>query len=297
MLKLKTGVFLLLAALCTPALKAQRTSDLVINEVMTNNQSNFMDCFGERGAWVEIYNKSAGTVNISGCYLTTDPNNLKMYPIVKGDVSTVIKPHQRVVFYCNSKPEHSIFHTNFTLNPNQENYLALVSANGYDVIDAVEIPALQPDQSWGSPVDGQREGRQVLAHTSPDAANFIDMSASRAERFQASDPYGISMAITAMGVVFAALLCLYICFKIIGRIAVALTQARSRKAAGLPKDAPVTEQDAIGEVYAAIALALQQHEDEAHDYEDTILTIKKIEKRYSPWSSKLYGLRENPRRH
>lgn len=294
MLKHKTGLLILLACLCMPALKAQRTTDLVINEVLSNNQSNYMDRFGCRGSWIEIYNKSAGTVNIAGCYLTTDPNNKKMYPIVKGDFRTKIPPHQRLVFYCNSETEHSVFHTNFSLKPNEKNYIALISANGRDIIDEVEVPALAPDQSWGAPTDGDSESRRILTKATPDAANYVNMGGTSVDKFKINDPYGISMALTAMGVVFLALLCLFICFKVIGKIALILTKARARKAAGLPKGTQIDHPEVSGEVYAAIAMALQLHEEDAHDYEDTILTMNKVEKRYSPWSSKLYGLRETP---
>lgn len=42
---------------------------------------------------------------------------------------------------------------------------------------------------------------------------------------------------------------------------------------------------------AAIAMALHLYYDEdVHDIEKAIVTIKKVEKRYSPWSSKIYGL-------
>ncbi|MGL4293781.1 MAG: OadG family transporter subunit [Bacteroidales bacterium] len=294
MLKHKTGIFLLLAALWMPFVKAQRHTDLVINEVLSNNQNNYMDRFGCRGSWIEIYNKSAGTVNIAGCYLTTDKNNLKMYPIIKGDMRTKIHPHQRIVFYCNSEVEHSIFHTNFSLNPTSSNYIALVSANGLDIIDEVNVPVLNPDQSWGTKYDGDKDSRTFLAKATPDAANYIDLGSTSVQKFKLNDPFGISMALTAMGVVFCALLCLFICFKVIGRIAIILTRARSRKAAGLPKGADVDHPEVSGEVYAAIAMALQLNDDDAHDYEDTVLTMDRVEKRYSPWSSKLYGLRENP---
>ncbi|HAH59495.1 MAG TPA: phage tail protein, partial [Bacteroidales bacterium] len=30
---------------------------------------------------------------------------------------------------------------------------------------------------------------------------------------------------------------------------------------------------------------------ELHDHEDAVLTIKKVARTYSPWSSKIYGLR------
>ncbi len=50
-----------------------------------------------------------------------------------------------------------------------------------------------------------------------------------------------------------------------------------------------------GEEIAAIVMALNEHIN-AHDLESTILTINKVRKSYSPWSSKIYGLRELPRR-
>jgi hypothetical protein len=45
-----------------------------------------------------------------------------------------------------------------------------------------------------------------------------------------------------------------------------------------------------GEVTAAIAMAIYLNRD-LHDTESDILTIKKISKDYSPWSSKIYGMR------
>ena len=51
-----------------------------------------------------------------------------------------------------------------------------------------------------------------------------------------------------------------------------------------------------GEINAAIAMALHMHFMEAHDLENTVLTIKQIQKVYSPWSSKLYGLTDTPHR-
>ena len=49
-----------------------------------------------------------------------------------------------------------------------------------------------------------------------------------------------------------------------------------------------------GEVFAAISTALYLYETEQHDYESTILTINRANKNYSPWSSKIYGLRQYP---
>jgi glutaconyl-CoA/methylmalonyl-CoA decarboxylase subunit delta len=55
------------------------------------------------------------------------------------------------------------------------------------------------------------------------------------------------------------------------------------------------KQEISGETNAAIAMALHLLNEEHHDEESTILTIKKNAKPYSPWGSKIYGLRRLPR--
>jgi len=42
---------------------------------------------------------------------------------------------------------------------------------------------------------------------------------------------------------------------------------------------------------AAIALALYMYFNEMHDEESDIITVKRVSKTYSPWSSKLYSMR------
>jgi len=55
---------------------------------------------------------------------------------------------------------------------------------------------------------------------------------------------------------------------------------------------PATPPD---EVSVAIAMALHLHQNELHDAENNVLTINRVAKLYSPWSSKIYGLRRCPR--
>ncbi|MBP1675860.1 MAG: hypothetical protein H6Q20_419 [Bacteroidetes bacterium] len=51
------------------------------------------------------------------------------------------------------------------------------------------------------------------------------------------------------------------------------------------------EEDHLSANYsAAIAMALHLYYAEVHDEESTVITIKTVERRYSPWSSKIYGL-------
>ena len=59
---------------------------------------------------------------------------------------------------------------------------------------------------------------------------------------------------------------------------------------------PVSKCDSNEEVAAVIAYALHLYQQEIHDYDNMILTIQKVVRPYSPWSSKIYGIRQMPRR-
>jgi len=49
------------------------------------------------------------------------------------------------------------------------------------------------------------------------------------------------------------------------------------------------------EAAAAISLAIHMYKQEMHDMESLTITLKKVSRIYSPWSSKIYTLRQNPR--
>ncbi|MCK9208216.1 MAG: hypothetical protein M0P66_13990 [Salinivirgaceae bacterium] len=49
------------------------------------------------------------------------------------------------------------------------------------------------------------------------------------------------------------------------------------------------------ETAAAIALAIHQYKNDLHDKESLRITLQKVSRIYSPWSSKIYGIRQNPR--
>ncbi|NDW08152.1 hypothetical protein [Dysgonomonas sp. 520] len=50
------------------------------------------------------------------------------------------------------------------------------------------------------------------------------------------------------------------------------------------------------DILAVIAMALYDIEDEVHDVEAKVLTIKRQSQEYLPWSSKEFGLRQLPTR-
>ena len=126
---------------------------------------------------------------------------------------------------------------------------------------------------------------------------MVESTNSSVEKFRTHDSHGFVLTLMAMCIVFSALLLLSICFFFFGKANE--KNATKKKAAAIANhhtdDTPVTVKGDSGEEIAAIGMALYEHLN-AHDKEDTILTINKVKKAYSPWSSKIYTLRETPNR-
>lgn len=116
--------------------------------------------------------------------------------------------------------------------------------------------------------------------------------AENAAEFKTYDPIGVGMAVIGMGVVFASLFLLYVLFANVAKV---LNIKLSKKAKEKEAVPAAESADLTGEVNAAIALAIYLYNNELHDQESAILTIQKIQRAYSPWSSKIYSLRKYPR--
>ena len=302
--KKRIGIFIAVVAVVCLGLNAQRATSLKINEVMVTNEQNYQDDYGLHNAWIEIFNTSFATVNIEGCYLTNDKDNPTKYPIPKGDILTQIKPRQHTLFWADGMPNRGTFHVNFTLDPNKENYIALYDSNGKTLIDEVTIPAgILADQSYARQEDGSAnwviKGGGEHSYVTPSTNNMTQDKNEKIENFKKHDEDGFGMAIIAMSVVFIGLILLYVSFKIVGNIAVKLGKKNAMKAIGITDKAEAKEKNLgshSGEEAAAIAMALHEFMNDAHDVEDMILTINKVKRTYSPWSSKIYTLRQTPKR-
>lgn len=120
----------------------------------------------------------------------------------------------------------------------------------------------------------------------------------KAESAKENDSTGGAITIIAMGIVIGALVVLSVLFMIFGKIS-SRTHARKKKQAHGVDDSTAEDhhdENDSGEVIAAIAMALAEHFGQGHDIEDTILTIKRMRKAYSPWNSKIYNIRQLPDR-
>jgi Na+-transporting methylmalonyl-CoA/oxaloacetate decarboxylase gamma subunit len=281
---------------------AQRVNNIRINEVLVFNEDNYIDPYGHRVGWIELHNTGHSSVDLGGCYLTVYPNGEgEMYPIPKDDPRTVIPPEGYVIFFAEGTATKGVFHTNFTLD--QTGYLALYDQSGNALVDEVfyAVEEQLADVSIGFRRDGKLKyvSTYALDATTPHASNEEQDVVPKSERFRERDPSGAVMAVTAMAVVFAALIVLYLVFRTIGKLnvrAVRHKQAREeqRKNQAIHPVMPADSEMIHGAELAAIALALYQYQNDLHDIESNVITINKVARAYSPWSSKIYGLRQLP---
>ena len=276
--KKRIGIFITLVAVVCLGLNAQRATSLKINEVLVTNEQNYQDDYGLHNAWIEIFNTSFASVNIEGCYLTNDKDNPTKYPIPKGDVLTLIKPRQHILFWADGMPNRGTFHVSFTLDPSKENYIALYDSNGKTLIDEITVPAgMLADQSYAREEDGSAnwviKGGGEHSYVTPSTNNMTLDKNEKIENFKKHDADGFGMAIIAMSVVFIGLILLYVSFKIVGNIAVKLGKRNAMKAIGITDKVEAKEKNLgshSGEEAAAIAMALHEFMNDAHDVEDMI---------------------------
>ena len=285
---------------------AQSQSDMRLNEILVVNTDDFQDDFGQQNGWCELFNTSYGTVEIGGCYLSNDRTNLTKYIIPKGDVNTKIKPRQHTLFWADSQPYRGTFHVNFKLN--ESDTLFFVSSDGKTIIDYIAIPkqfatdSSLANVSYGRTEDGigsndgSGEGWGQMERTSPSTNNSGVNNESKSMRMAKIDPHGLTLTITSMGTVFLALIILYFIFKYIGKFSVRQRQSKSDSSQTATSKPSISVEDTTSEQIAAIAMALNLYriENEAHDAESFMITMQHTDRTYSPWSSKIYTLRQTP---
>lgn len=104
--------------------------------------------------------------------------------------------------------------------------------------------------------------------------------------------FGWTVALVGFLIVFFALTSLVIVFLRLPK----LINMKFKKKQPKKKESHCTDEDSCdieGNVTAAISMALHLYFNDQHDDESNIVTIKKVQKAYSPWSSKIYGVTNN----
>lgn len=300
-LKLLLGSLLIVSS---QTLFAQGAKNIQLSEVLTNNTASIQDEFGHREAWIELANTSFTTYNVRGMFLTTDrrvlnkelsaPERIKMMSMIpSGEDRTSMGARKHLLLFCNSNPAEGKLHLSLTVPLSEPLWIALYNGNGVELIDSVSVPALSADQSYAR-VNGTWSVKSA-ENATPGIENFIEASETKVEKFKREDPHGFAMAIMAMGIVFVCLATLWIFFTLFGMVMRHMETAK--KVANKQPVKPITKTvektievahatsnvlkegfDKRGrdmEIYmAVIGMALRQYEDDVHDVESGVITIK-----------------------
>src|SRR5882724_2559932 len=145
---MKSGVRLPLWMFCLLVLARSASAQIISSEFMADNKSTLADENGQFPDWIEIYNTSAGTVNLNGWSLTDDPTHQArwFFPgtnlTSKGFMVVFADGTNRVVL---GQP----LHADFSIRASGE-YLALLRPDGTAASEFnTEFPEQFPDISYG----------------------------------------------------------------------------------------------------------------------------------------------------
>ena len=100
--------------------------------------------------------------------------------------------------------------------------------------------------------------------------------------------FALTLSIFGMTVVFTGLVFLYLVFRFLPRIMSINFKSLLQKKQ--PEISNVVKSELSSEMNVAIAAAIYLYLNQLHDDESTSITIKRVSRNYSPWSSKIYGL-------
>ena len=261
---------------------------------------SYIDEYGQKSSWIEIENSSYGTHDLRGCYLTNNRKALDkdmsvpdrialMSLIVSGDPRTNLTAKQRIVFFADGHVNRGTLHTNFCLDPEGENFIALFDGNAKTLIDSLTIPAgtLASGESYSLVADNT--GKMVWAVTpfdevTPKAPSVGTGHNNKVAEWKEKDPHGFAMAIISMCIVLGCLALLYIFFHIFGwslnrmaklaRVkAIRKIHEEAERLATMAKQGRETQGIEYENYVAAIGLAMHEYLGGTHDIESGVLTI------------------------
>lgn len=144
-------------------------AQIVINEYSCSNVNGPTDAFGEREDWVELYNNSAGPIDLTGYYLSDKASNLDKWMIPSGSIPA---GGYRMIYFSGRGvvTGGGQIHPDFSLTQTK-NEKIIISSPALTVLDSLTmINMTKEDHSIGRQVNGT--GPFVLFTTpTPNAAN------------------------------------------------------------------------------------------------------------------------------
>ena len=124
-------------------------TSIVINEIMASNTSTAVDNAGQYDDWIELYNRSANSVNVSNYVITDNEYNLTKFQLAPG---TTIPAGGYLIIWPDEDGSQGPLHANFKMSSSGE-HLILLNSNG-EVVDDVTFGVQQTDMGYARVPNG-----------------------------------------------------------------------------------------------------------------------------------------------
>jgi hypothetical protein len=135
------------------AVTTASNSPVIINEVMASNTSTLADPQGEFDDWIELHNITGQDVDLTGRYLSDEPNNPRKWAF---PVGTIIPVDGYLIVWADEDGSATPgLHASFKLSAEgEEVFLTDIDANLNAILDSVNFAAQATDRSYArTPAD------------------------------------------------------------------------------------------------------------------------------------------------
>ena len=143
--------------------------NVIISEFVSTNYDLILDFEGDDSDWIEIYNNSEDTINLSDYYLTDNPSKLDQWKFPEFQMM----PYSFLIVFASGKDTVILddyeIHTNFLLNAWGEN---LIISKKYQLLFEYQPVKLKQNQSFGVSPDDITE-TMIFEVPTPGMANQL----------------------------------------------------------------------------------------------------------------------------
>jgi spore coat protein CotH len=120
-------------------------ADVVINEMMPQNNVSITDPAGDYEDWIELYNNTDASIDVSGYYLSDQPSaNPTKYEIPEG---TTIDANGYLIIWADEDTTEEGLHANFKISSSGET-VVLLDADGFE-LNKVKMPEMSSGTTYG----------------------------------------------------------------------------------------------------------------------------------------------------
>jgi len=147
---------------------------LWLNELQAQNTAGITDNFGDRDPWIELYNASTNSLDLTGYFLANNyDTNLAQWSFPPG---ATIAPGEFKIIWADGEPAESLgnlWHTSFRLNSATGSVALARIVNGQpQITDYLTYANLGPALSYGDLPNGQPFARRIFQSVTPGGTNF-----------------------------------------------------------------------------------------------------------------------------